>query len=243
MSLGRLNGRTELLSELDRQRRELERSATSSRYDRHRQSAISLLASPEVRHAFDVTRADDRTQDRYGRNSFGWSLLMALPAGRGRRQPGPGQPRQQRDLGHARRHLPPDEEQAAPADRPRLVRLLDDLKSAGLARQHADRDGERVRPDAEALDAAGIVPRGRPRPLGGGAERLLRRRRRPGRHGRRLVRQDRRLPRRHRRRRPRTWRPRSTTPSASPRPPPGTTSSTARTRSTTVSRFRSALAC
>jgi uncharacterized protein (DUF1501 family) len=30
-----------------------------------------------VKWAFDVTRADDRTQDRYGRNSFGWSMLMA----------------------------------------------------------------------------------------------------------------------------------------------------------------------
>ena len=77
MTLGRLNNRTELLRELDQQRRELERSATVQRYDEHRQSAISLLASPHVRHAFDVTKADDKIQERYGRNSFGWSLLMA----------------------------------------------------------------------------------------------------------------------------------------------------------------------
>src|SRR5205807_5425075 len=30
-----------------------------------------------VKHAFDVTRAEPRVQDRYGRNQFGWSLLMA----------------------------------------------------------------------------------------------------------------------------------------------------------------------
>jgi uncharacterized protein (DUF1501 family) len=35
------------------------------------------LADPKIRRAIDVTRADDRTQDRYGRNSFGWSILMA----------------------------------------------------------------------------------------------------------------------------------------------------------------------
>jgi len=78
MSLDRLHHRAAMLRELDRQRGDLEQSATSSRFDRHRQSAISLLASPSVRNAFDVTNADDKTQERYGRNSFGWSLLMAF---------------------------------------------------------------------------------------------------------------------------------------------------------------------
>ncbi|MDG3006641.1 DUF1501 domain-containing protein [Paludisphaera mucosa] len=78
MTLDRLAHRTELLGELDRQRGLLEATATAARFDRHRQSAVSLLASPEIRRAFDVTRADDATQDRYGRNSFGWTLLMAF---------------------------------------------------------------------------------------------------------------------------------------------------------------------
>lgn len=77
MSSGRLQGRMALLESLDEQRRQLEESASTRKYDDHRQSAISLLASPEVRRAFDVTKADDVTQQRYGRNSFGWSLLMA----------------------------------------------------------------------------------------------------------------------------------------------------------------------
>ena len=47
------------------------------RFDRHRQDAISLLSDRSTQAAFDVSRADDKTQDRYGRNSFGWSLLMA----------------------------------------------------------------------------------------------------------------------------------------------------------------------
>ncbi len=78
LSAGRLKNRVELLSELELKCGELERSAASLGYDRHRQSAISLLASPEVRRAFDVTKADAKTQERYGRNSFGWSLLMAF---------------------------------------------------------------------------------------------------------------------------------------------------------------------
>lgn len=77
MTMGRLNSRTDLLRDLDQQRRDLERSATVQRYDEQRQSAISLLSAPNVRNAFDVTRAEERTQQRYGRNSFGWSLLMA----------------------------------------------------------------------------------------------------------------------------------------------------------------------
>lgn len=77
MSPGRVNGRVELLRCLDGQRAELEQSATTQRYDEHRQSAISLLATPSVRRAFDVTSADNETQTRYGKNSYGWSLLMA----------------------------------------------------------------------------------------------------------------------------------------------------------------------
>jgi len=78
MNLDRLDGRVHLLQVLDQQRQALERSATFQTVDDHRQAAISLLTDPKVRRAFDVTRADARTQERYGRNSFGWSLLMAF---------------------------------------------------------------------------------------------------------------------------------------------------------------------
>lgn len=77
MTLGRLSSRQDLLRELDEQRNALESAATVQKFDDHRQSAVSLLAAPEVRKAFDVTNADERTQERYGKNSFGWSLLMA----------------------------------------------------------------------------------------------------------------------------------------------------------------------
>ncbi len=74
----RFDNRLHLLEAVDAQRREMETAAVAHRYDLHRQSAISLLASPDVRRAIDVTRADEKTQERYGRNSFGWSLLMAF---------------------------------------------------------------------------------------------------------------------------------------------------------------------
>ena len=77
-SAGRFRGRLNLLETLDAQRQALSDSAAVELYDGHRQSAISLLASQEVRRALDVTNEDAKVQERYGRNSFGWSLLMAL---------------------------------------------------------------------------------------------------------------------------------------------------------------------
>jgi hypothetical protein len=74
----RFDHRLDLLESIDRQRRALERSAEVAKYDRQRESAISLLVSQDIRRALDVTEADAETQERYGRNSFGWSLLMTF---------------------------------------------------------------------------------------------------------------------------------------------------------------------
>ena len=78
MNVGRFDSRLNLLNSIDRQRHAFEQSAETQQYDRSRQSAISLLADKKIRRAFDVTKADAKTQQRYGANSFGWSLLMAF---------------------------------------------------------------------------------------------------------------------------------------------------------------------
>jgi hypothetical protein len=78
MTGSRLTGRVGLLRDLDRQRHTLDRAAEAASYDEHCRSAVSLLTDPRIRRAFDVTKADARTQERYGRNSFGWSLLIAF---------------------------------------------------------------------------------------------------------------------------------------------------------------------
>lgn len=132
MSTGRLNGRMALLESLDEQRRQLERSATVQQYDDYRQSAISLLASPEVRRAFDVTTADDATQQRYGRNSFGWSLLMAhrlVESGVNLVQVNLGNNETWDNHGDIFYRL--KEKLFPPTDRA-LGALLDDLRSSGL---------------------------------------------------------------------------------------------------------------
>ncbi len=77
LDVARLGNRNELLTALGRQRADLERTAAVANFDRHRQSAISLLTDVRVQRAFDVHNADPRDLDRYGRNAFGWSLLMA----------------------------------------------------------------------------------------------------------------------------------------------------------------------
>lgn len=77
LSRSRLGRRMELLQYVEHQRRDLDRFAITENFDRYRQGAISLLTDSNVRRAFDVVNADPKILDRYGRNSFGWSLLMA----------------------------------------------------------------------------------------------------------------------------------------------------------------------
>lgn len=73
----RFDRRIDLLGTLDQQRRQLDKAAQVAEFDRHRQAAITLLNSGGVHRALDVHSAPAELQDRYGRNSFGWSLLMA----------------------------------------------------------------------------------------------------------------------------------------------------------------------
>lgn len=73
----RFSGRLALLQTFDAQRRQLDTAAQVGEFDRLRQSAVSLLSNGGVHKALDVHAAPDAVQDRYGRNSFGWSLLMA----------------------------------------------------------------------------------------------------------------------------------------------------------------------
>ena len=132
MNSKRLGRRLNLLGTIDRQRRDLERSASVSNYDRSRQSAISMLADKKVRHAFDVTKADAKIQRKYGANSFGWSLLMAY------RLVEAGVPLVQVNLGNNEtwdQHgdiFPRLKDKLFPPTDRALCALLDDLKSSGL---------------------------------------------------------------------------------------------------------------
>ena len=73
----RMSNRLGLLQTVDSQRRDLDATAGAGEFGRLREDAVALLTSGGVHRALDVHAAPDDVQDRYGRNSFGWSLLMA----------------------------------------------------------------------------------------------------------------------------------------------------------------------
>ena len=77
LSRRRLSDRDALRQLLAAQRGQLDRAANIESFDRYRQASMSLLTDPSVQYAFDVHSADNKVLDRYGRNAFGWSLLMA----------------------------------------------------------------------------------------------------------------------------------------------------------------------
>lgn len=131
LTFQRLDRRIDLMKVVDHQRRELEAAANIEAFDRYRQAAISLITDPSVREAFDVTNADPAIQERYGRNSFGWSLLMArrlIDAGVSLVQVNLGNNETWDTHGEAFPHL--KEKLLPPLDRS-LSALLDDLEASG----------------------------------------------------------------------------------------------------------------
>lgn len=130
-----LDRRVSLLSELELQRRSLDAAAETENFDRYRQGAISLLVDPKIRKALDVTHADDAVQDRYGRNSFGWSLLMArrlVESGVNLVQVNLGNNESWDTHGNAFPHL---KNNLLPPTDKALSALLDDLHESGLLDQ------------------------------------------------------------------------------------------------------------
>ncbi len=73
----RFSLRLSLLEQIESQQRGLEAQAQVQGLGRAREQAISILADPRTRDAFDVLGGEPRTLERYGQNQFGWSLLMA----------------------------------------------------------------------------------------------------------------------------------------------------------------------
>jgi hypothetical protein len=72
----RLEARRKLLHELDDAQRHAETTGTLER-DTAYARAFNLLTSPETKRAFDLNEEPVKLRDRYGRNTFGQSCLMA----------------------------------------------------------------------------------------------------------------------------------------------------------------------
>ena len=132
MAGGRLSQRLGLLRHIDGQRRDLDQLGAVRSFDRHQQNALSLLTEGKVRQAFDVLNADPKVLDRYGRNAFGWSLLMArrlVEAGVNLVQVNLGNNETWDTHGNAFPHL--KDKLLPPTDRA-VAALLDDLHDAGM---------------------------------------------------------------------------------------------------------------
>lgn len=132
VSFDRLGSRLGLLHHLDEQRRDLERAAAAESFDRYRQGAVSLLTDPKIKRALDVVNADPKVLDRYGRNAFGWSLLMArqlVETGVNMVQVNLGNNETWDTHGNAYPHL---KEKLFPPTDKALSALLDDLSESGM---------------------------------------------------------------------------------------------------------------
>ncbi|HEX4607844.1 MAG TPA: DUF1501 domain-containing protein [Urbifossiella sp.] len=77
IDVDQLRDRAALLDSVNAQRRELAASAEGRRLSDQQQQAITVLTSGRVAGAFEIDREPARVRDRYGRHSFGQSLLLA----------------------------------------------------------------------------------------------------------------------------------------------------------------------
>ncbi len=72
----RLDQRRQLLQSIQAQQHHLEQIAATRSSMQQQSEAFSLLTSPKVRQAFDLTAEPDSTRDRYGRNIHGQCVLL-----------------------------------------------------------------------------------------------------------------------------------------------------------------------
>ena len=124
----RLEGRRGLLDELSR----ASGSAADNPIADHQRTAFSMLTSGRVARAFEIDREPERIRDRYGRHTFGQSLLLA------RRLIQAGVPIVQANMGHVQtwdNHgniFPTLKDRLLPPLDRGVSALLDDLEADGL---------------------------------------------------------------------------------------------------------------
>ncbi|MFP6763601.1 MAG: DUF1501 domain-containing protein, partial [Planctomycetaceae bacterium] len=77
ITIDRLENRRELQGQFDRLRREVDQSGMINAMDRFGIQAFEMVAGAKARAAFDISTEDPRLRDRYGRNTWGQSALLA----------------------------------------------------------------------------------------------------------------------------------------------------------------------
>jgi hypothetical protein len=73
----RLDDRKQLLSGLDRMRRDVDASGAMDAVDEFSQKAFSLMTNPRAHQAFDLSREPQALRERYGMHAWGQRALLA----------------------------------------------------------------------------------------------------------------------------------------------------------------------
>jgi hypothetical protein len=78
VDMGRVNNRRRMLATIDALQRKIDgQPAAFEALDKHYQAALNLITAPQTKQAFEIGKEDPRLRDRYGRNRFGQSCLLA----------------------------------------------------------------------------------------------------------------------------------------------------------------------
>jgi hypothetical protein len=72
-----LDRRSSLRQNLDNLERAFDQAGELDALDEFETQAMTLLTNPKTKDAFDLSLEDDKTRDRYGRNTWGQQLLLA----------------------------------------------------------------------------------------------------------------------------------------------------------------------
>lgn len=77
VDLARFQARKDLEASLEASSPSMPKTSRLGDVDRFQQRAYDLITSPVAQRAFQIDREDPRTRDRYGRNIYGQSVLLA----------------------------------------------------------------------------------------------------------------------------------------------------------------------
>jgi uncharacterized protein (DUF1501 family) len=77
LSVERLESRRDMLKLIDEQSELLETSLVAQGLDESYQKAVAMLTSPRFKQAFDLSKEDARTRDKFGRTTYGQGCLLA----------------------------------------------------------------------------------------------------------------------------------------------------------------------
>ncbi len=78
ITMSRVERRRKMLSVIDKLQRKVELQQDKlDALDEHFKAALNMITAPETKKAFEIEKEDPKLRDRYGRNKFGQSCLLA----------------------------------------------------------------------------------------------------------------------------------------------------------------------